>query len=428
MPTPYYPLTPGVLIDPTNESTQLAPFDNFFAGVFEFNGALWAVLFNAISSTVQVATSTDNGATWAILDKGDAPTANDGTWVQDGSTIIVGIQAAAPGTVSFVTFDMIGQAWGVSGIATSPSLDHLNGSVLRNDGSLVLIGNNGGGVGDSGFDVYIWDGTSWSASIDMAAELNAQPWYGGNFGIQNPTYTTDGNTIWFGCSAEDNSNDQVAFAVSLAADNSVGPLWLFPDGDLTTQPANIFPGVQNVNGWPTLVGSTVILPLYVAGPVDYPTLSASFDGGNTYTMLGTPGVDPPAFNSSPSSFAMCHYAPQATSDGTSLYLIYGLLDNSGNASTLRLCVTTPTGNDPATWTWACSDAQDISSMGAGYNQWESPFLLFQSGVPVLLLAATASFDFGAETPMVLLSSFTRGRVHGTFVGFVLEGQFSGGTK
>lgn len=441
MPTPYYPRVPGVLIDPTNDSTQLGAFANQFSGVFEFAGTLYAVLFgqNALFGTIQVARSTDDGATWALEDSGSAPSGvSSGAWCQTASgVLIVGTQAASGDAINFVEFDLVTDTWGASATPASPAIGQLQGLVIRNDSSLVLIANNGNSGSDSGFDVYVWNGTSWSAGIDMGAGLIAESWYGANFGIQNPTYCTDGDTIFFGCTAVDGASFQILFAVGLSSTNVVENLWVFPTGSAAAEPPEIVPGTANANGWPCIVGTTIILPVYLKGQTgppaipDYPSLAASFNGGVTWTLLSTPGIDPPQFATYMTEFAMAHYAPQATTDGTNLYLVYALLDGSGNATILRLCVTTPTGSNPALWTWTCSDAQEISSLGADYSEWESPFLLWQSGLASLLLAASANDSVTFATPMVFLSKFSPvagGGFQGTFVGFMVAGQFSGGTK
>lgn len=437
--TPYFPLVPGVLIDPANDSTQLGAFGNLFSGAFVFAGTLYAVLFgqNALFGTVQIANSTDDGATWTLLDSAHAPgAANSGAWTQQGSSLVVGTQANSGDALDFVTFDLTTGLWSTSTVATSPVISALGGLVARTDGSLVLIANNGNSGADSGFDVYIWNGAAWSAGIDLGAGLIAQSWYAGTFGTQNPTYCTDGDTIWFANTAVDGGGFQIVFAVALSAADAVENLFVFPANSGSMPPA--FPsGSSNANGWPCLVGTTIILPLYVAGQAgppsvpDYPTLAASFDGGVTWAILGTPGIDPAAFAGLSFPFAMAHYAAQATSDGTNLYLVYGLLDGSSNATKLRLCVTTPTGTNPATWTWTNSTAQNITSLGVNFSEWESPFLLWVSGLPSLLLAASALDITTFATPMLFLTSFiptAGGRVLGTFVGFVVGGQFSGGTK
>ena len=124
MPIPYTPQVPGTIIDPVNLSTQLNPFGNINGAAFVSGGALYAVLYGegSLAGTVQIAKSTTDGGSWTLLDTAHAPSADNAVFYQSGTTVYVGVQATSPGTLSFVTFNLLTGLWATSSIGVSPSV------------------------------------------------------------------------------------------------------------------------------------------------------------------------------------------------------------------------------------------------------------------------------------------------------------------
>jgi hypothetical protein len=436
LPVPYTPLVPGVVIDPVDFSQQVNPFGNFTAGVFVQGGNLYAVLYGegGIASEIQLAESTNDGASWSLLDSAHAPTANNtAVWYESGGLVYVGVQQTPGGAVAFSEFDLSTGLWAASTIANI-TVNHLHGLAIRGDGSAVLITDDILGGGSSGFSAFVFSAGSWNAGTDLGAQFFAASFYTTNYGVDNPKFCSDGVTLYIATTFTDGTGDQIMMAVSFAGASVINS-FIFPTNS-SSMPPQITTGTANNNGWPCLVGSTLILPVFLKGSPttpDYPSVFVSFDSGASWALLDTPGIDPPQYAAVTGvPYQMSNYAPAAVTDGTNLYLVYGFLA-AGDTTLLRVCITSPIGTDPAAWTWSCSTGQDIANYtGAGYRSWESPFLTYVAGQASLLLAAGIATEAPLfRTPMMFLGSFSStpgaGGVTGSMVGAAGAGFVLGGT-
>jgi hypothetical protein len=408
-PTPYVPLIPGVTIDPTNLSSIVYPGGNLNSGVFIFQNSLYAVCFGngANSGYALVFNSTDKGATWNILDLADSPNGvSNLAYFVKGSTIYAATQASSGDAVIFYAFNLLTGLWIGTVFATSPVISQLQGLVVFNNGNAAIWGNDGVTSGDSGFNGYVYNGSSWGSKIDIAASLITASWYTTDFGCNNPSGCTDGNNVYLFNTAT-NGSIVVMFFVTLSFTGILSKYFIFPTNS-AEEPPSLFPLLSNanINGWPSLVGSTtIVLPVYLSAPSDtfpsYPSVFVSFNLGQTWDLLMGPGCDPTVYASFGSG-SQCQYGPSSATDGTNIYLLYGLLNQSSLQTQLRLCVANVSGA-PSTWAWNCSTAQAMSNT-PGFQNFQFPFVTWVTEQGSLLLSS-GSEDNSFNNPVLWLGSF-----------------------
>lgn len=429
-------------------------YSNFQQGPMIVGADLYALMTTQTAN--EMYKSTDGGNTWTLMDAAGQPTSavNDGgaCFYDQAHTIWVAyaFSGGGPAPILIAKFDTSSDTW-TTGLGTGPSVRSVGGCCLRSDNTL-FIGSTGPGVA-SGLEADIFDtvGLTFTTTVDLGAGITGLSEYDALTCLAfNPVFCADGtapatiNNIFCGFMSTDTRiapTEQMqngCYFVGFNLANTTFNFFVLPNQIGNPQPS---PPAYRVTdgpfmGVPAYCGAgRIVFPI---GAVDasngnYASCFVSTDSGATWTFDTAPrGIDPGTSPGVASDVAQ--FAPMAFWDGTKLYCVYSnVVGLVTPATAIRLCVTTPDfAANPNTWTWDTSTAQVITQIpGAAphVNGFSFPKFTIVAGKPLF-----SSDIFSPATPLTLIGYFIpfalmhAGRFYGTYHGFMLAGQFSGGNK
>ena len=432
-----------VQIDPVNGGEFAAEYSNIQQGVFLQSGAAYAVLTNF--NVCEVFRSADGGATWTVQDEGNEPSGGVSSatyWFDGVSTITVAYVIGGGGAdvpIIVATFDTGTNTWtNPAAVGVPPSISVVRAIFVRSTGDIVVAGE--GAAVASGMAVFIESGGAWT-TIDLGANILTGIVGGAaaKSGGSGSTFCTANDELYafIGCQGGTGWNNPGVIFQQFTAANSLGNFFEFPNqifAPVNEQDMRCSDGP--VQGPPTYCGAgNIVVGIARQNPAVFPTESnyatvyVTTDLGATWTEATGPGMDPSV--SSHTTSDNLQFAPMSFFDGVNLWCIYARIASFiVPSSQVRLCNTVPNfGASPDTWSWNAKTAETITQLPGqipGVNGFSFPKFTVQSGEPLL---STDIVGGGNLTAWFIPFAFgPSGRVHGTFYGFMLQGQFSGGTK
>lgn len=173
--------------------------------------------------------STDGGTTWTELDAANAPTSAVGAFVLDSANkqLIFGlVTITSPATAQALflkNFNLTTEKWGANYATGGPNANTVVNSVFkRPDASVVVVYDFGSGNpgGTSRLRAAVWNGATWSTSIDLgAAMLPSQA--DGNINVSGTCCAMDSTGIVH--AAYVNNAGTLFFYQQLLTNNALGP-------------------------------------------------------------------------------------------------------------------------------------------------------------------------------------------------------------
>lgn len=435
----------AVQIDPVNGGAWSAQYHNFTQGpMLKAGETLYGMV--TIDAALEMYKSLDGGATWTLQDAAGQPTgaAISGACQYDQTRLIWVAYSLSPGTLTVSIYDTQTDLWHLDLVAGGPVVGLVFGCCLRSDGTLFIASNGNVPTGLEA-DIVNTTGLSWVATgIDLAVDITTLPEYdAASCGADNPVFAAGGTSpattddIFLGYMSGDSRgvaaemNNGVYF-VGFNLSNVTFNFFVAPNQIGNPQPAPAYRcGNGPFMGPPAVCGAgNIVFPVAATRGAggNYATIFTSNDSGATWTFdTAANGVDPTIT----STFDNAQFAPMASYDGVKVTIVYAQLRNFIFPSpSIRRTVATPdfTAN-PNTWTWDASTALDISQVpgqAENVNGFSSPKFTTQGGEPIL----SSDISGGGELTawFIPFALGPGGRFYGTFHGFMLSGQFSGGTK
>lgn len=393
----------------------------------------WKPVGSLSSQEIGMAKSTDNGATWNVIDQANEPgstalssMAGGGTRI-DANTLAVVYLVDGPGAILQIqNFDFTTDTWGaIYGTAGSPNLGAQTGTpvtVIYRPASNDLAVLYYGIVGTSGVTLSVYDitGNSWNAGSDPCVNITTLPGYNPAPTFVSNDWVTqfDGTNIYlvfFTQSSDVTWRKRVFFQVINPDNSTPSGSRFFDFPNQVPAPPDINASDQGLFGTPSIVNGNIVIPI---GRAD---LAASSFGGiryaSCYVGVGIPNVsvwnesditaDPAYTVGSPLFLNQLNQMGMSFFDGTNLYIIYvGQFDTLNNTppwAQIRICTTTPVGNDPNTWIWSALTVTDYTTPPFDQFDWTAIRTIFgQTNINVVnnqvilgtdLFSTTGSGDF-----------------------------------
>lgn len=321
----------GTFVDETNQSFFFG--SNQQPSLFLSRGNLY--LFQIVpgigGGTAQVYKSTDDGNTWTVLDSTHAPPVGNAIAVLDGNQLIVTAQPFSLVNVAFVlqNFNLLTETWGVAYGVGSPTVNGVFAVFKRPDSSIVVIYDTGNPPpgGTSRLRAIIWNGASWSASIDLGAnylgvEATGNINVAATSAVMDPSgrihaiFTNNGSTPW--------TAGKILFYQALEITNALGNFFNFTG--IGTTPRSFYNNV-------IVHQNSLIFTIQTIGGFDY------WVGANLANPVWTRHIIGPAAGVSQTS-------GNIVSTGTQLVFMGVYTDGTGNNTFLVLFVSNDNGT---TW-------------------------------------------------------------------------------
>lgn len=281
--------------------------------------------------------SSDGGNTWAQLDAANAPKSGFGAAFLDTVNnrlvfaLVTQTFPQTPQSTFLKPFNLGTETWGANFATGGPNATTVVQQVFqRPDTSIVEIYDLGASPpgGTSRLRAAVWNGSSWSASIDLGANtigIDAT----GNISVGNTGAAMDANGIIH--LAFTNNTRSYTFYQQLLTNNTLGP-------------SHQFTGITFVTSKP------VIGTVLISGPnVLISTITNSSQ--NNTILMGTPISNPSWSTVSPSTLAsaagLINFAGPLATDGTNLLWMVNFQDATKTYDNYRLVRSSDNGQ---TWT------------------------------------------------------------------------------
>lgn len=351
-----------------------------------YNGALYLCLAPSAGlasvGSWNVWRSNDNGATWSAIDTANAPGFPGGKQCFDGVNTIWVVYFEVPTIPTIMrvrSFNLITQTWSAE-VATGPATFAVSLIAARADGSLIVVYQNDGTV--PGGDIYLSAG--YLAGVWSAPEILHQNFVqaisnGSPDGILDPA--TDTLHVFWSSTLPGILNN--ALYQAILSNNTYGTFRTFSSVDTPEFPS------LNIIGRPCIFNGDIFVPLILCSD---PTDPSTYRAGG---YIGSPAIAPVwsevatlnglALNINYPAVAGNDGAPPvATTDGTTVYVVYMVPSASSTFASGRicLCISTDLIN------WSGSTEYDIDN-DAGFQRAGSQVItdpIYSPGIGVTIAA------------------------------------------